>query len=256
MTIAGPVAFSDCGDLGRELHLQNDEWFAAVGTHDQEIVAFEPIVESAESDAAALDLAGKIGAEQRNGDIAAEATADGPGKRDAFGGKPTLLQIANKRALCPISLLPRRAAATLLRGIIAAGARPKKRRRGPGMGAVASYRDLKQSHPPRRPPPGQKSRPRTRRRCVGSKFHKNKSVCNCAAPRGWAQPIVLPRGYAQFDLRLRRLRTLAFASAPINAQSHSQPSRWTGSGSDLRRMLAGVLGQPSLAAPYLNREKA
>jgi hypothetical protein len=57
-----------------------------------------------------------IEAEHRHGEVAAVATAGRSTQRHALGCKPTLLQIANKRALSAISLLPRRAAATPLKG--------------------------------------------------------------------------------------------------------------------------------------------
>jgi hypothetical protein len=101
----GLVAFRDCGHFGSELQGNDDQWFAPIAANDQEVVAFKPIIEPAETIASDLDFDAAVDAEQRHRDVTAEASAHRPTKRNAFGRKAAVLQIANDAALCAVPFL-------------------------------------------------------------------------------------------------------------------------------------------------------
>jgi hypothetical protein len=103
--MASAPAFGNRGDLGGKPQRQDDQGFAPVAADDQQVGAIEPVIEPAETIASDLDLDAAIDAEQRHADVTAEAAPDGAGKRDTFGGKPALLQIANQGPLGAIAFL-------------------------------------------------------------------------------------------------------------------------------------------------------
>ena len=109
--------FGDCGDLGRKPQWDHDQRFAAIGADDQQIVAVEPFVQSAESATPAFDLDAAIDAQERHAEITTETSTRRPTQGHAFCCEATLLQIAHEQALPAISLLPGGAAATLLGGM-------------------------------------------------------------------------------------------------------------------------------------------
>jgi hypothetical protein len=83
--------FGCARDLDGEAQRNDDQGLAPIGAHDQEIVTSEPVIESAESIAAAFDFDAAIDAEQGYAQIPRESSAGRTTQRDPLGGKTIVL---------------------------------------------------------------------------------------------------------------------------------------------------------------------
>jgi hypothetical protein len=96
----------DGRDLNGKFEWQDDQGFAAIGTHDQKIRAIEPAIQLAKSVPAAFHFDTAIDTEERHPHITAESSARRAGERYPLGRETAVLKQAHDGALRSVSLFP------------------------------------------------------------------------------------------------------------------------------------------------------